>query len=109
MVMESFLKRLALIIFPFVFPESGKLIMENCRFEDNSTGISARMGSDVCLKGCSFSNCSTGIDVSDSCTIVLENVCFEHEEGKFGLLMETDKVPEGKKKQIYMEFKDLPR
>lgn len=91
------------------FAETGKLIMNNCRFEDNSTGITARMGSEVFLKECTFVNCSTGVDVSDSCQVTLENVTFENEEGKFGMILETEKVPEGKTKQVYKSFKELPR
>lgn len=83
--------------------------MTNCRFEDNSTGITARMGSEVVLKECTFANCSTGVDVSDSCQVTLENVTFENEEGKFGMILETEKVPEGKAKQVYKTFKELPR
>lgn len=83
--------------------------MENCRFEDHSTGITARMGSEVYLKGCSFAQCTVGLDVSDSCVVTLEDVRFEHAEGAFGVTLETDKVPEGATKQAYKDFSDLPR
>lgn len=85
------------------------MILENCRFEDHSTGISARKGSEVFLTGCCFSNCSTGVDATDSCTLHLDGVTFEQEEGKFGIVLETEKVTAEKVKEVYKEFKDLPR
>lgn len=89
--------------------EAGKLILDNCRFEDHSTGVSVRMGSEVFLKNCSFANCTTGLDLSDSCEVSLDGVIFDEQEGRFGVIMETDKVPEGKVKETYKDFQELPR
>lgn len=109
LLFSFFFKWRTLIFFSLYSIESGKLILENCRFEENSTGISARMGSEVFLKGCSFVQCSVGVDVSDSCEVTLQDVTFEHEEGHFGMILETEKVPEGETKKAYKGFNDLPR
>lgn len=85
------------------------MILENCRFEDHSTGVSARMGSEVFMRDCTFANCSVGLDVSDSCQVTLEGVSMDHQEGKYGMILETDKVAEDKPKEIYSNFSELPR
>lgn len=76
------------------------------------------MGSQLVLRGCTFANCTTGLDLSESCSVSLENVTFEdgEEEKKekrsdcvFGIILETNKVPEGKSKEVYRSFEELPR
>lgn len=85
------------------------MILENCRFEDHSTGITARNGGEVCLKGCSFANCTVGVDVTENCELTIENVTFNHEDGKYGVYLETERVPEGKNKEVYKSFDEAPR
>lgn len=86
------------------------MTLENCTFEDNFTGISARTGSEVYLKDCRFKNCSTGMDISENCKITLENVSFDQKNGdKFAIVLETDTLPENKNKQVFQDFESLPR
>lgn len=85
------------------------MILENCTFEDNSTGISARSGSEVFLKACRFNSCTTGLDVSEHCQVTLEDVTFDRVEGKFGMVLESAKLPENKIRQVFEDFGSLPR